>query len=68
MEGIMERLIRRIRALLIEMEIKKSIKRIEREIGPSPDWSRAYVEWILKVSTRFSVLKQSEKINCPGMV
>jgi hypothetical protein len=41
LEGIMERLIRRIRALLIEMEIKKSIKRIEREIAPSADSSRA---------------------------
>jgi hypothetical protein len=41
MEGIMERLIRRIKAILIQIEIKKSIKRIEREIAPSPDSSRA---------------------------
>jgi hypothetical protein len=41
MKRIMERLIRRIRAFLIEIEIKRSVKRVQREIGLSPDSSRA---------------------------
>jgi hypothetical protein len=36
----MVRLITRIRAFLIEVEIKRSVKRIQREIGLSPDSSR----------------------------
>jgi hypothetical protein len=41
MERIMERLIRRIRAFLIEIEIQRSVKRVEREIGLGHTSSRA---------------------------